>query len=150
MTKVSEFDVTGCRRDGAHDVTARHTLNECPVYQAANTPEGVCTECNTGEYAHLRDCSVLAAETGRSYAEYADEHFVTTVKRTAQAIRDAADEFERDALNTIGTPTSNRGPRVIAVVRAMHSLHWGLANASTEQVIRDAAEADHAERLMKS
>lgn len=112
--------------------------------------EGTCPECAQSEHAHLRTCSVLAAETGRPYAEYADQNFTETVKSIAQAIREVADEFERDALRGAGRPTANRDRRVSAVVRAMHSLHWGLANASIERAIREAAEADHAERTMRS
>lgn len=89
--------------------------------------------------------------TRQEYAEAADETFVRTVQSTAQAIRDVADEFERDALNTTsGSAVSNRGPRTMATVRALHSLHWGIANASVERIVREAAEADHAERLTRS
>lgn len=81
-----------------------------------------------------------------SYAEVADEMHVDTVKAIAQAIRDAADDFERNALRTTRSAGDEQGPRVNAAVRAIHSLHWGIANASIERVVRDAAEADRAER----
>lgn len=86
--------------------------------------------------------------TNNTYAEHADERFVSTVKTIAQAIRDLADEFERDAMRTV--PSTYANPRVSAVVRAVHTLNWGVANASVERAISDAVEADHAERMMQS
>lgn len=89
--------------------------------------------------------------TRQEYAEHADETYVETVKSVAQSIRNVADEFERDALRAaFDSAVSNRGPRTLAVVRALHALHWGVANASIERVVREAVEADHAERLMRS
>lgn len=139
-----------CGRVGGGHYVGCKTLQT----ERVDLPEapGTCPECGGTDYGHLPTCSVLAAEIGTTYAEYAQKHFIDTVKSIAQAIREVADEFERDALRTPGnTFESDRSaPRVTAVVRAVHSLHWGMANASIERAIRDASEADHAERTMQS
>lgn len=87
----------------------------------------------------------------QDYAEFADEKYVETVHTVAQSLREAVDDFERAALGTAhGSAVADRGPRAIAVVKAVHSLNWGIANASVERIFRDAIEADFAERDMSS
>lgn len=84
-----------------------------------------------------------------SYAQYAREQYADTVEATVRRLRETVDRFERTALDTRGRDSgrsSDHYPHATAAARALHELHWGIANASVDSLMRDAAEADHSTR----
>lgn len=80
------------------------------------------------------------------YVEHVTRRYEASVKRSAQRLREAADEFERAATDLHPGRNQGQNPRTSAAARAIHALQWGVANASVESIIRDAAEADYATR----
>lgn len=74
------------------------------------------------------------------YVEHTAKRYEGTVKDTAQVLRDIADDFERAGLDL------QIGSRSRAAGRALHTLQWGLANASIERLFANAVLADEAER----
>lgn len=83
------------------------------------------------------------------YRKYVTRRYEESVKRSTQRLREAADEFERAALDLRPGLNQGQSPRAHAASRAIHALQWGVANASVESIIRDAAEADYANREEK-
>lgn len=79
------------------------------------------------------------------YVKHVKQRYEETVRRTAQSLRDLADDFEKRALD-LDINGRVKVTRTTAASRAFHALTWGLANASPERLITDAAEADEAER----
>lgn len=77
---------------------------------------------------------------GDTYAEHTKQRYENTVRDTAQALRSIADDFERRGLDLHGGAA-----RTAAAGRAIHTLQWGLANASIERLIADAVLADAAQ-----
>lgn len=82
-----------------------------------------------------------------SHAQWAQEQYVETVKKTAQQLRDLADRFERTALAGRDTGMSmDRYKMTYAASRAINDLHWGIANAHVDTMLNDAGAADAAAR----
>ena len=80
------------------------------------------------------------------YIEHVDKQYERAVLLAAQRLRNMVDDFERAALDLQPGRSQGQYPRTAAASRAIHSLTWGLTNASVESIIRDGAEADAAHR----
>ncbi len=83
-----------------------------------------------------------------SWPAAASEQYADAVRHTAQRLRHLADEVERVGLrqDSPGAYRATSGPHSVTAQRVVHSVMWGLANASLDRVVRAAAEADYAAR----
>lgn len=127
MTDPRIDDAT-CHDYGVHKPGTRHAASQCSVY---GEPEG-------------------AGATRCEYAQIAHETYMDTLDRVVSTLGDVAERLKREA-----TPvdpiegrslSSDRYPHSYAASRAIHELHWGIANAHLDTLIKSAAEADAAAR----
>lgn len=86
-----------------------------------------------------------------SLAEHRAKEYERSVNRAITSLRDTIDRFERSArdLPVAYGLKPESSPRVAAASRAVNELHWGIANAHVDNLIRDAIEADQAAREEK-
>lgn len=80
--------------------------------------------------------------TTKTLRDMLAEQFTKSVARTARDFRDLADQIEREAkqIDHVPSPGSTSGAAIAA--RIVHSITWGLANASPDQIVSSAAEFD--------
>ena len=74
-----------------------------------------------------------------SWPEVSKRIYQDAVASSARRLREMADAFEREALRT-------NHSYVYALGRAQHALLWGLANASTDSLVKMAEDVDTAAR----
>lgn len=81
-------------------------------------------------------------------AEHQAKEYERAVERVVTSMRDTIDRFERSAkaLPVAYGLRPETSPRVAAASRAINELHWGIANAHVDGLIRDAIEADQSAR----
>lgn len=81
--------------------------------------------------------------------EHTEDAYRHEVIRVARHLRSLADEIQRDGLRVQPRVTSSYDALPSygdAAHRIIHNLHWGIANANLDGLIRAAADADYALR----
>lgn len=84
----------------------------------------------------------------RSWAGMSAAHYNRQVWRLAASLRELAEEVERRGVARPGFigPHDEHPEYVDAAHRVVHTVMWGLANASLDGLISAASEADRAAR----
>lgn len=122
------------------------------------TQQTICPTCSERDGIHVQGCPALEEEikasrdeaTRKEYAQIAHETYIRDLDRTAERLNDLISRMKREAMPV--EPIEGRAlsgdayPHSYAASRAIHELHWGIANAHLDTLIKSAAEADAAAR----
>ena len=71
-----------------------------------------------------------------------EDTFIARVQRSAEGLRVLADRIESEANRVKRVPTPGTPSASALAGNIMHSIMWGLANASTDAIVSAAAEYD--------
>lgn len=128
---TNQIDDATCVDYNSHRPSTHHSKDECPTEIKAGRDEA----------------------TRKVYARIAHETYIRDLDRIAERLNDLISRMKREAtpIEPI-EPIEGRSlpsdayPHSYAANRAIHELHWGIANAHLDTLIKSAAEADKAAR----
>jgi hypothetical protein len=83
-------------------------------------------------------------EPARTTEDIARRVIVRRIERTAQKLRQMAEEVEREVRRLPTNDADRRNSHAQAVANVQHTVLWGLANMNLSELVADAYEADTA------